>query len=376
MSSSSSQRAGQSANRAGSSKRSVKESRAKTTAQQMPGPVMLDVAGHRLTSEERDRLAHPLTGAVILFARNYENPQQLADLTQEIHEARNAPLLIAVDHEGGRVQRFRDKGFTHLPSMQDLGRYWERKPLEAMRAATEIGYVLAAELRACGVDFSFTPVLDLNYGVSTVIGTRSFHRDPRVVAMLARALIQGLSLAGMGSCGKHFPGHGFVDADSHVAIPVDERELEQILAEDAMPYGWLGAPVLSAVMPAHVIYPKVDSKPAGFSRLWVQEILRERLRYDGVVFSDDLTMEGATVAGNITERAEAALQAGCDMVLVCNRPDLADSLLANLKAQHSPASVARIRSLKPATPFMDWDTLQSDSRYQYARDFRSQILSE
>lgn len=341
-----------------------------------PGPVMLDVAGHRLTAAERDRLAHPLTGAVILFARNYDNPQQLADLTADIHEARKEPLLIAVDHEGGRVQRFRDKGFTHLPSMQELGRYWERRPLEAMRAATEMGYVLAAELRACGVDFSFAPVLDLDYGVSSVVGSRSFHRDPRVVAMLARALIQGLNLAGMGSCGKHFPGHGFVDADSHVAIPVDERELEQILSEDAMPYGWLGSPVLSAVMPAHVIYPKVDASPAGFSQIWVQQILRQRLHYDGMVFSDDLTMEGASVAGDITARAKAALHAGCDMVLVCNRPDLADELLASLVVEQSPESVARIRALKPTRPFMDWRTLQSDSRYQYARDFRSQILSE
>ncbi|WP_042071159.1 beta-N-acetylhexosaminidase [Advenella mimigardefordensis] len=342
----------------------------------MPGPVMLDVVGHRLTSQERDRLAHPLTGAVILFARNYDSPEQLAELTAHIHEARDEPLLIAVDHEGGRVQRFRDKGFTHLPSMQDLGRYWERDPLQAMRAATEMGYVLAAELRACGVDFSFTPVLDLDYGVSKVVGTRAFHRDPRVVAMLARALIQGLSLAGMRSCGKHFPGHGFVDADSHVAIPVDERELEQIMADDAMPYGWLGAPVLSAVMPAHVIYPRVDASPAGFSKIWVQQILRQRLKYDGVVFSDDLTMEGASVAGDITARATAALSAGCDMVLVCNRPDLADTLLASLNVAASPASVARIRALKPVEPFMDWNALQSDSRYQYARDFRSQILSE
>ncbi len=343
---------------------------------QLPGPVMLDVAGHRLTSQERDRLAHPLTGAVILFARNYQNPEQLAELTTEIHAARKEPLLIAVDHEGGRVQRFRDQGFTPLPSMQDLGRYWERRPMEAMRAATEIGYVLAAELRACGVDFSFTPVLDLDYGVSTVVGTRAFHRDPRVVTMLARAVIQGLSLAGMRSCGKHFPGHGYVDADSHVAIPVDDRDLETILADDAKPYSWLGAPVLSAVMPAHVIYPKVDKSPAGFSKKWVQQILRQRLGYEGVVFSDDLTMEGASVAGDITARAEAALKAGCDMVLVCNRPDLADRVLDNLSVRTSPESVARVRALKPAMPFMDWKTLQADGRYQHARDFRSQILSE
>ena len=204
----------------------------------LPGPVLVDVQGLSLDDAERERLKHPLVGGVILFARNYTNPEQLSALTQDIRASRPGPLLICVDHEGGRVQRFRNQGFTPLPSMQALGEYWNDNPLWAMRAATEIGYVLAAELRACGVDFSFAPVLDLDYGVSTVIGTRSFHRDPRVVTMLARALIQGLAQAGMASCGKHFPGHGFVEVDSHLEIPVDERELEEIMADDAMPYEW------------------------------------------------------------------------------------------------------------------------------------------
>jgi len=339
-----------------------------------PGPVMVDVAGTTLTKEEKRRLRHPLVGGVILFARNFESRRQLCALTRKIHRARGEPLLIAVDHEGGRVQRFREDGFTPLPAMQALGRLWDRDPLTAMRLATEAGYVLAAELRACGVDLSFTPVLDLDYGVSQVIGNRAFHRDPRVVAMLARALAQGLAQAGMAACGKHFPGHGFVGADSHHEIPVDPRALERILKDDAAPYAWLGDAVLPAVMPAHVIYPKVDKRPAGFSRRWVQDILRGQLGYDGVVFSDDLTMEGAAVAGDILARAQAALGAGCDMVLVCNRPDLADDLLARLDVAHPPESVARIRRLMPRFAAPDWDTLQAETRHQHARRLQSQIV--
>ncbi|KGD89458.1 beta-hexosaminidase [Achromobacter sp. RTa] len=339
-----------------------------------PGPVMVDVAGYALTKEEKKRLRHPLVGGVILFARNFENRRQLTALTRQIHKARKEPLLILVDHEGGRVQRFREDGFTPLPAMRELGALWERDPLLAMRLATEAGYVLAAELRACGVDMSFTPVLDLDYGVSKVIGNRAFHRDPRVVAMLSRALIQGLQLAGMSACGKHFPGHGFVEADSHHEIPVDERPLKRILEEDGAPYAWLGDSILPSVMPAHVIYPKVDRHPAGFSKRWVRDILRKRLGYDGVVFSDDLTMEGASVAGDILARANAALGAGCDMVLVCNRPDLADELLSRLEFEHPAESVARIRRLMPRFAAPDWDTLQAETRYQNARRLQSQIV--
>jgi beta-N-acetylhexosaminidase len=340
-----------------------------------PGPVMVDVAGPVLTKEEKKRLRHPLVGGVILFARNFQDRDTLCELTARIHEVREEPLLIAVDHEGGRVQRFRTDGFTPLPPMRRLGEIWNRDPLGAMRLATETGYVLAAELRACGVDMSFTPVLDLDYGVSKVIGDRAFHRDPRVVAMLSRALIQGLALAGMAACGKHFPGHGFVGADSHEEIPVDPRPLERILREDGAPYGWLGDNVLGSVMPAHVIYPKVDDQPAGFSRRWVQDILRERMGYDGVVFSDDLTMEGASVAGDIHARAQAALQAGCDMVLVCNHPDLADDLLARLVHEAAPVSIERIRRLMPRFPAPGWEALQQDRRYQHARRLQSQIVS-
>ncbi len=331
-----------------------------------PGPVMVDVAGHELTKAERKRLRHPSVGGVILFSRNFEGRKSLQALCRQIHEERDEPLLIAVDHEGGRVQRFREDGFTHLPAMQTLGRAWDQDPLAAMRQATDTGYVLAAELRACGVDMSFTPVLDLDYGVSKVIGTRSLHRDPRVVAMLARALAQGLAQAGMAACGKHFPGHGHVEADSHHAAAVDPRGLDEILAEDAAPYAWLGDAVLQAVMPAHVIYPKVDDKPAGFSSRWIEVILRGRLDYQGVVFSDDLTMEGAAVAGDIHARARAALQAGCDMVLVCNRPELADALLEQLQAEPSAASLARIRGLRPQRPAGGWKTLMASERYRRA----------
>jgi beta-N-acetylhexosaminidase len=340
-----------------------------------PGPVMVDVEGTTLTNHERERLRDPLVGGVILFARNFEDRTQLATLCQEIHDVRSEPLLIAVDHEGGRVQRFRTDGFTAIPAMSVFGEIWEQDSLAALRLATEAGYVLGAELRACGVDLSFTPVLDLDYGVSKVIGNRAFHRDARVVAMLARGLIQGLMLSGMAACGKHFPGHGAVEADSHHEIPVDTRSFDEIMQEDAAPYGWLGDMVLPSVMPAHVIYEKVDAKPAGFSSHWIQKVLRQELGYDGVVFSDDLTMEGATVAGDILARAQAALGAGCDMVLVCNRPDLADDLLARLEFDHSAASVNRIRRLFPSKAAPDWDALQADERYQYARRIQSQIVS-
>ena len=310
-----------------------------------PGPVVVDVQGLHLTDAERRRLRHPLVGGVILFARNYQSPGQLRALTDEIHACRTPPLLVAVDHEGGRVQRFRE-GFSAIPAMRTLGERWDQDVLAACREATDIGRKMGEELRAVGVDFTFAPVLDLDWGRSSVIGTRAFHSDPRVVAMLARCLTHGLLLAGMANCGKHFPGHGFADADSHVAMPVDERSLDEILADDAAPYAWLGA-ALTAVMPAHVIYPQVDRKPAGFSKRWLQTILRRRLGFDGLILSDDVTIEAATVAEGITARATAALKAGCDMVLVCNRLDLADELLASLEPPANPHLQRRLDALRP-----------------------------
>ncbi|MGE5622507.1 MAG: beta-N-acetylhexosaminidase [Bacillota bacterium] len=339
------------------------------------GPVMLDVVGTALNDDDIRRIRHPLTGGVILFARNFQNRQQLCELTAAIHEARPG-VLIAVDHEGGRVQRFKTDGFTRLPAMRKLGELWDRDVLEATRAATDVGFVLAAELRACGVDLSFTPVLDLDHGQSGVIGDRAFHRDPRVVTMLAKSLNHGLALAGMANCGKHFPGHGFAEADSHFAIPVDERELKEILADDAAPYGWLGLG-LAAVMPAHVIYLKVDKNPAGFSKKWLS-MLRKDMGFDGVIFSDDLSMEGASVAGGVVDGAHAALSAGCDMVLICNSPDKADELLAGLKVKANAAakaSAARVAALVPQGAAPDWESLQQDARYRAAKQTAQELAS-
>lgn len=328
------------------------------------GPVMVDVAGTMLTSQDLRRLQHPLTGGVILFARNYEERQQLVALTQSIHAARPG-ILIAVDHEGGRVQRFKSDGFTHLPAMRLLGQLWDRDVLQATKLATAVGFVLATELRACGIDLSFTPVLDLDFGVSSVIGTRAFHRDARVVTLLAKSLNHGLALAGMANCGKHFPGHGYVQADSHTDMALDQRHVEDIINTDAAPYGWLGMS-LTAVMPAHVIYPKIDKHPAGFSKKWLT-ILRQDLGFQGVIFSDDLSMEGARIAGDVIQRAKAALQAGCDMVLICNAPDQADQLLNGLKTVVSSESAARIAALLPQNTALDWAALQQNERYQVAK---------
>ncbi len=307
------------------------------------GPVVLDVQGTVLEAAERERLMHPLVGGVILFARNFRSRRQLARLCDEIHALRRPRLLVCVDHEGGRVQRFR-KGFTQVPPMRELGRLWDGDVLGACRRATDVGRTIGTELREVGVDLSFTPVLDLDWGRSDVIGDRALHADPRVVAMLARCLAHGLLLAGMANCGKHFPGHGWARADSHVALPTDERDLDTLLAADAAPYGWLGDTLLS-VMPAHVVYPQVDALPAGFSRRWLRDILRRRLGFEGLVFSDDLTMEGASVAGDIVARGRAALAAGCDMVLVCNRPDLADRLLDGLDWSPSARFARRLGAL-------------------------------
>jgi len=308
------------------------------------GPVMLDVLGKTLTEEDEKRLRNPLVGGVILFARNYASPSQLAELTASIHALRTPPLLIAVDHEGGRVQRFRE-GFTRIPPMRELGKVWDEHPKRARHLAQQAGYVLASELRASGVDFSFTPVLDVDYGASSVIGDRAFHVDPLAIAELAHSLLMGLKQGGMPSVGKHFPGHGFVSADSHLDIPVDERSYTDIELSDLVPFRQMVNFGITAVMPAHVIYPKVDPRPAGFSKIWLKEVLRGELGFEGCIFSDDLSMEGATVAGGIVQRAEAALNAGCDMVLVCNKPELADELLAGLKWDMPAQSKARLAQM-------------------------------
>jgi beta-N-acetylhexosaminidase len=343
-------------------------------------PIILDVAGLTLTKTDKKRLAHPLTGGVILFARNWKDRDQLTHLCAEIKAVRT-DLLILVDHEGGRVQRFKTDGFTHLPPMRMLGDLWMKDALQATHAATACGYILAAELRACGVDMSFTPVLDLDYGGSSVIGDRAFARDPRVATLLAKSLMHGLLLAGMSSCGKHFPGHGFVKADSHTEIPVDKRSLKAILADDAAPYRWL-ATGLQSVMPAHVIYPKVDSRPAGFSKRWLQEILRGDFGFTGAIFSDDLSMEGARLIDDrrvsYTQAAIVALNAGCDMVLLCNQSvgdegravdELLDGLAAaQAKRQFSLSEMSEQRRLDllPQTAPICWDELMVSQPYMQA----------
>ena len=306
------------------------------------GPLMIDIAGLELSALDRERLMQPLVGGVILFARNYCDPQQLTALCSAIHALRSPALPIAIDHEGGRVQRCRE-GFTRVPAMRHLGEWWDRDAAAARAAAADIGYLLAAELRDCGVDFSFTPVLDLDWGPSGVIGDRAFHRDPAAVAALAGALIEGLRAAGMGCCGKHFPGHGWVAADSHLAMPVDERSLAG-MAADLEPYRHL---TLDAVMPAHVVYPLVDHRPAGFSPVWIG-MLRNEFGFDGAIFSDDLSMEGASFAGDMVQRAEAAWTAGCDVLLVCNAPDAVADLLENWRPAHDPVRSARLARLAPA----------------------------
>lgn len=305
------------------------------------GPVMADVDAFALTDEEKHRLLDPAVGGVILFRRNFESVPQLKTLVREIKALRTPELIVAVDHEGGRVQRFIN-GFTRLPAMRVLGEIWDNEGAAAAKAkAEQVGWVLAAELSACGVDLSFTPVLDLDWGQCAVIGNRSFHRDAAVVTELALALQQGLNKGGMKSCGKHFPGHGFVEGDSHLTRPQDDRCLADLQAADLIPFARLSAAGMAAVMPAHVVYPQIDPNPAGFSPKWLQQILRQDIGFDGVIFSDDLTMEGAGSAGGIKERARSAFAAGCDIALVCNRPDLVDELRDGFVMPDNPQLAAR-----------------------------------
>ena len=324
------------------------------------GPLMIDIAGTELTDLDRERLTHPLVGGIILFTRNYADPAQLARLTAEIHALRSPQLLIAVDHEGGRVQRFRD-GFTRLPPMRNLGVLHDTDPQAALDAAADVGFVLAAELRARGVDYSFTPVLDLDYGPSRVIGDRAFHRKPEVVAQLAEALSRGLREGGMGNCGKHYPGHGYVVPDSHVELPVDDRTLDAI-QEDMLPYRQMR---LDGVMAAHVIYQCVDCNTAVFSNKWIA-YLRNDIKFDGVVFTDDLSMAGAGVVGDMVARVSTAWAAGCDMLLVCNSPESVGSVLKQWQVEIDPRRSQRIEALLPKTAAPSWEALQESPRYRKA----------
>lgn len=304
------------------------------------GPLMIDVQGLTLTQEEKEVLRHPLVGGIILFSRNFADADQVTQLISDIHSLREPRLLVAVDQEGGRVQRFRE-GFTRLPPMRRFGEIYDKDQKKARKLAFDCGWLMASEMRAIGVDISFAPVLDVDAGVSEVIGDRAFHSKPHIIADLAHEFMRGMNKAGMAATGKHFPGHGNVAADSHVAMPVDDRRYEDI-ADDILPFERMIHYGLAAIMPAHVIYPRVDSQPAGFSRIWVHDILRQRLGFQGVIFSDDLSMEGATVAGSYTDRARLALSAGCDMVLICNNPDAARQVINELGEMHDPVSQMRL----------------------------------
>jgi beta-N-acetylhexosaminidase len=309
-----------------------------------PGPVVIDVLGTTLGEDDLSRIRHAAAGAVILFSRNYENSEQLTALVNDIKRQREPELPIGVDHEGGRVQRFRE-GFTAIPPMRILGKLWERDRAAGREAGHAIGTIIAAELAAHGVDFSFAPVLDLDYGASSVIGDRALHFDPNAVGALAEALVKGFDAGGMSAVGKHFPGHGFAALDSHVDVPKDERRVEEIMRKDVAPYRAAIAAGLAGIMPAHVIYTQADAEPAGYSTYWLQEVLRKQLGFDGLIFSDDLSMEGASTAGGIPERARAALAAGCDMVLLCQDPKGQDELLESLGslAIAEPGRLARMR---------------------------------
>jgi beta-N-acetylhexosaminidase len=313
------------------------------------GPLMIDVQGTSLTQEDRELLANPLVGGLILFSRNFATIEQLEDLIREARGVRSPPLLIGVDHEGGRVQRFR-KDFTVLPSMRTIGRQYDIDPSSGRQLARQCGWLLAAELRAVGVDISFAPVVDLDYGVSSVIGDRAFHKDPRTVAELALAFLNGMREAGMAGTAKHFPGHGAVAPDSHVAMPVDRRELVD-LEDDLYPYQRLIDNGLASVMAAHVVFSAVDPLPAGFSRKWLQDELRGRMGFTGAIFSDDLNMAGAGIVGDMPERVRAALAAGCDMVPCCNNRQGVLQVIESFRGSDDPVSQVRLARLhgKPAS---------------------------
>lgn len=339
------------------------------------GAVMADVIATQLSDDDIRRLQDPAIGGVILFRRNFENVAQLKKLCHDIKQLRSPELIIAVDHEGGRVQRFID-GFTRLPAMNVLGERWDtQSPEAAQTAAEQVGWVLATELVACGVDLSFTPVLDLDWGQCAVIGNRSFHRQPEVVTALALALQRGLNRGGMKSCGKHFPGHGFVAGDSHLEVPVDNRDFCELEQSDIRPFAALAQQGMAAVMPAHVIYPKMDAQPAGFSNYWLKTVLREQLGFDGVIFSDDLTMEGAGVVGDIRARAAAAWAAGCDIALVCNRPDWVDDLRRDFRQPENPQLTARWQNMASAVSPVQAQATMQTAEFQAAQALTAQLAT-
>ena len=331
------------------------------------GPVMLDVQSTSLSQEDKEIIQHPLVGGLILFTRNYQSPEQIADLNQQIRVAAKKPMLIAVDHEGGRVQRFRD-GFSLIPAMGKLWKMSDANLDLAKELAKQSAILMALEVQAVGIDISFAPVLDIN-NISDVIGDRSFHQQPQYVTELAEAFINGLHQVGMKATGKHFPGHGSVKADSHVDLPIDTRSKAEIFQQDLVPFQQLIAKQkVDALMPAHVIFPDVDSQAVGFSRYWLQDILREKLGFNGVIFSDDLSMQGAASAGGYVERAEAAQDAGCDMLLLCNNREGCVDVLDNANISNLSISSERLKTLLKKDN-NHWSSLKSNTSWQHASQY-------
>jgi len=309
------------------------------------GPLMIDVEGLALQDEEIKRIMHPMVGGLILFTRNYKDTVQLKTLTDTIRKIRGHDFLIAVDHEGGRVQRFRE-GFTTIPAMRKLGEVWDKDPKRANHLAFLIGQIIATELRVFDIDFSFTPVLDIDYNESTVIRDRAFHNDIEAIKVLASSILEGLKEGGMRGVGKHFPGHGYIKADSHLSVSEDERTFDEIASKDMSIFISLIKHGLNAVMPSHVLYSAVDKHPAGFSSFWLKDQLREKFHFKGAIFSDDMSMKGAILGGEMKDRILKALEAGCDMVLLCNSPQLVDEVLLHLDWKMSSENISRLLSMK------------------------------
>lgn len=326
------------------------------------GPLMVDLEGTFISEAEKALLLKPEVGGVILFTRNFVSIEQITDLVAELHNLRKPKLLVAVDHEGGRVQRFHE-GFSKIPAAATYARASRQEIAKARQLAEYAGWLMAVELRACGIDFSFAPVLDLAHGLSGIIGDRAFHYKPATVGTLAYAFMHGMNRAGMQAVGKHFPGHGGVVEDSHVAMPVDHRQLDELLKTDAIPFEYMIENKLAGIMPAHVIYDQVDEKPAGYSAFWLQKILRQRLGFQGVIFSDDLSMKAACVVGGYGERAEAALKAGCDMALVCNHLEGAQEAAEYIKGYNNPISQLRLIRMH-GDKAITWAQLKKDAHWQ------------
>lgn len=336
------------------------------------GSVMMDLAGTQISETEKELLQHPQVGGIILFTRNFESIEQITELIEEVHALRSPHLLISIDHEGGRVQRFHE-GFTTLPPASVFGEMFKQDENGAREHAELAGWLMATELRAIGVDFSFAPVLDLAHGISGVIGDRAFNSKPEVVSTLAYAYMHGMLSAGMQAVGKHFPGHGGVAEDSHLALPVDKRDLGTLYKQDIVPFEHMIRDGLAAIMPAHVIYEKVDDKPAGYSRVWLQQILRQRLKFQGVIFSDDLSMEAAGIAGDYGQRAELALEAGCDMVLVCNHPEAVVEIVEHLESYTNPAAQIRLVRMHGKQP-LNREQLMASEKWQQTSNLMAGLV--